>query len=169
MCSSCYTGRPAQSISPELPFTVGCLFTSGTQFSAASHRDFAQADILDRGPDDREATGLCREDINLIGALTHEAPETFDGIGGLNVSMHGSRELVKREEVLFILTEAPHRFWIALALLSFKSHQLGHRLLFIRLLPDSDQFGLDVVTFSARDSRENVALLMHQASLTRGS
>ncbi len=34
--------------------------------------------------------------------------ETFDGIGRLNVSMYSGRELVKRQEVLFILTEAAH-------------------------------------------------------------
>ncbi len=33
--------------------------------SSASHGDFVQADVLDRGPDDRETTGLRREDVNL--------------------------------------------------------------------------------------------------------
>ena len=54
-----------------------------------------QADILDRGPDNRQATGLRREDIDLIGALSHIAEETFDGIGGLNVPMHGLQETHK--------------------------------------------------------------------------
>jgi hypothetical protein len=29
-----------------------------------------------------------REGVDLIGALSHEAPEAFDRIGGLNMSMH---------------------------------------------------------------------------------
>ncbi len=51
-----------------------------------SQRKFVQADILDGRPDDRQATGLGREDINLIGALPHIAEETFDGIGRLNMA-----------------------------------------------------------------------------------
>jgi len=47
-----------------------------------------KTDILDRGPDYRQATGLCREHVNLVGALSHEASETFDGVGRLNVPMH---------------------------------------------------------------------------------
>jgi hypothetical protein len=69
-----------------------------------------QENVLDRCPDDREATGLCREDINLIGALKHIAKETFDSIGRLNVSVHGGRKLVKRQEILFILSQAAHSF-----------------------------------------------------------
>jgi hypothetical protein len=49
-----------------------------------------QADILDGGPDDRQATGLRREHINLIGAVTHIAEQTLNCIGGLNVPMHRS-------------------------------------------------------------------------------
>jgi len=47
-----------------------------------------QADILDRGPHNREATHLGGEDVNLIGALSHEASQTFDGIGGLKVPVY---------------------------------------------------------------------------------
>ncbi len=36
-----------------------------------------QANILDGGPDDRQATGLCGEHINLIGALAHIAEQTL--------------------------------------------------------------------------------------------
>src|SRR5712692_1226794 len=135
---------------------------------ASFQRDFAQTNILDRGPDDREATGLGREDINLIGTLAHEALETLDSIGRLHVSVHGSRKFVKRQEVLFILSEAPHRFWIALAIPGFKSRQLDHCLLFTRLFPDANEFGLDVVAFSARDGREDVALLMRASSAEIG-
>ena len=47
-----------------------------------------QADILDRCPHNRQAAVLGGENVNLIGALPHEAPEAFDGIGGLNMSVH---------------------------------------------------------------------------------
>jgi hypothetical protein len=53
-----------------------------------------QADVLDGGPDNRYATRLRRKHINLIGAWSHIAEETFDSVGRLNVSMHGGREFV---------------------------------------------------------------------------
>ena len=74
-----------------------------------------QADILDGGPDDRQATSLRREHINLIGALPHEAPETLNGIGGLNVAMHRLRKGIKGQEVIFILNQAADCLWIALS------------------------------------------------------
>ena len=40
-----------------------------------------QADILDRGPDNRQATGLGREHINLVSALAHIAEQALNGIG----------------------------------------------------------------------------------------
>jgi hypothetical protein len=69
-----------------------------------------QTDSLNDCPDYRQATGLGGEYIDLIGALPHIAKQTFDGIGGLNVSVHGRRELVKRQQVLFILSQTSHRF-----------------------------------------------------------
>ena len=56
-----------------------------------------QADVLDRRPDNGQTTGLGREGVDLICALSHVAEETFDGIGGLNVSMHPLRKRKKRE------------------------------------------------------------------------
>ena len=69
-----------------------------------------QADILDGGPHDRETTGLRREHIDLISALPHIAKETLNGIGGLNVPVHGLRKGIKRQQVLFILGQTAHRF-----------------------------------------------------------
>jgi len=62
-----------------------------------------QTKVLDRGPDYRQATGLGREDVDLIGALTHIAEETLNGIGGLNVSVHRGRKIIKRQGFLFLL------------------------------------------------------------------
>ncbi len=94
---------------------AGYVLTCASQFSRSSHRDFMQANILDGGPDDRQTTGLRREHINLIGALTHIAEQTLNGIGGLNVSVHGGRKGIKGQEVLFILSQAAGRLWIAFA------------------------------------------------------
>jgi hypothetical protein len=69
---------------------------------ASLYRDFVQTDILDRSPDNRETTDLGSEHINLIGALPYVAEQTFDGIGGLNVSVHRGRERIKRQEVFFV-------------------------------------------------------------------
>ena len=103
-----------------------------------------QTDILDRGPDNREATGFRGEDIDLIGALPHIAEETLNGISGLNVSMHRGRKRIKRQEVLFILSQAADRFWIALRVLGFEGSELGQGLLLCGLLPDANEFGLDL-------------------------
>ncbi len=76
-----------------------------------------QTDILDRCPDNRQTTGLCREHVDLIGALPHIAEQTRGGIGSLNVSVHGLRKCIKRQEVLFVLSQAAHCFGIALSIL----------------------------------------------------
>ena len=43
-------------------------------------------------------------------ALAHIAEKALDGIGGLNMAVHGSRKCIKRQEVLFVLSQAAHRF-----------------------------------------------------------
>ncbi len=127
-----------------------------------------QTDILDRGPDNRETTGLRREHVNLVGALPHIAEQAFDGIGGLNVAVHGRRKLVKCQQVLFILSQASHRFWIAFAVFGLKGCQLGYCLLSCRLIPDANEFCLNVAALSSWDGIQDITLLMHQAALTRG-
>jgi hypothetical protein len=89
---------------PEPPSLAGCWLTLASETKADSHRDFVQADILDRGPHNRQATHLGGEDVNLIGALSHIAKQTFDGIGGLKVSVHHLRKRVKREGLLFLIS-----------------------------------------------------------------
>ncbi len=74
-----------------------------------------QADILDGGPYDRQATGLRREHVDLIGALTHIAEQTLNRIGRLNVAVHPLRKGKKGQEVLFILSQAVDCLWIALS------------------------------------------------------
>src|SRR6266700_3161303 len=98
----------------------------------------------------------------------HIAEEALNGIGRLNVSMHRLRKLVKRQQVLFILSQASYRFWIALSVLGFEGGQVGERLLLTRLLPDAHELSLDGCTLSSGDRIEHGALLMHQTALTRG-
>ena len=84
-----------------------------------------QADILDRRPDNGETTRLCREGVNLIGALAYIAEQSLNRIGRLNVSVHRSRERIKREGVLFILGQTSHRLGIALAVFGECSRPVG--------------------------------------------
>ena len=63
-----------------------------------------QADVLDRGPDNCQATGLRREHVDLISALSDIAEEAFNRISGLNVPVQGGRKLVKRQRFLFLLS-----------------------------------------------------------------
>src|SRR5712692_5477813 len=69
--------------------------------------------------------------------------------------------------MLFVLRQASYRFGIAQRVLGFEGCQAGQRLLFCRLLPDANEFGLHVTSFSSRDRIEYVALLMDQTALTR--
>jgi hypothetical protein len=78
-----------------------------------------QVDILNGRPDDAQATGLRREDIDLIGALPHETPQALNGVRGLNVAVHSLRKGIKGQEVLLILSQASHRFGIALSILGW--------------------------------------------------
>ena len=59
------------------------------------------------------------QDVDLISPLPHEAPETFNGVSRLNVPVHRMRKRIKRQEVLFVLSQAPDRFWIALSVLGW--------------------------------------------------
>ncbi len=50
-----------------------------------------QANILHRGPDNRQATGFRRKDVDLIGALAHITKEAFNGVRG-SVPVHSLRK-----------------------------------------------------------------------------
>jgi hypothetical protein len=126
-----------------------------------------QADVLDGRPNNSQATGFCGEHVNLIGPLPHEASEAFDGIGGLNMSVHDLRKFVKREGLLFLFSQASHRFGIAFPIFGFEGRQLDECLLFRRLLPNRHEFSLNLTALSPADRREDIVLLMHQTALTR--
>jgi len=149
------------------PSLAGCWLTAHVESSGGSEREFVQADILDRGPDNRQATVLGREDVDLISPLPHITEETLNRIGRLNMSMHAGRELVKGEGVLFLLGQTSQRLWIALAVFGFEGRQLGHCLLFARLIPDANEFGLDIATFPSGNGIQHIALFMQQTPLTR--
>src|SRR2546425_634304 len=145
----------------------GCLLTDSDHCSDASHQEFVQTDILDRGPNDGEATGLRRKHVDLISALAHIAEKALNSIGGLNVSVHRGRKRIKRQQVLFVLSQTSYCFWIALTILGFEGRQLYHCFLLCWLVPDANQFGLDLTSLSPGDGVQDVALLVHQTALTR--
>jgi len=109
---------------PTPTFLVGCFLTSSPQ--ASFHRDLVETDILDCRPDNGEATGLCREHINLIGALAHIAKETFNGFDVINFSVLGKvlekmrRELEnessEEDNILFLIEFARDSYHDALQL-----------------------------------------------------
>jgi hypothetical protein len=141
---------------------VGSTFRS--QSATALYGDFVQADIPDRGPDNGQATGLRGEHVNLIRALPHVAKEAFDGIGGLNMSVHGGRKLIERQGLLFLFSQTSHRFGIAFAICGLEGLQLDHGLLFVRLLPNRYEFSGNLSALSSGDRIEDIALLMRPAS-----
>ena len=66
---------------------VDGLLICAYELTHPSHGNFVQSNALDRRPDDRQATGLCREHINLVGALPHIAEQTFNSIGGRHLAI----------------------------------------------------------------------------------
>ena len=78
-----------------------------------------QADILNGRPDDGQATDLGGEHVDLVSALPYITEQTLNRIRGLNVPVQTLRKGIKRQEVLFVLRQAAHRFWIALSVLGW--------------------------------------------------
>jgi hypothetical protein len=114
-----------------------------------------QADILGRRPDNGQATGLRGEDVDLIGALPHIAEQTLNGIGRLNVSVHALRKRIKGQQVLFVLSQASYRFWIALR------SRLG-----IALRTLCMDYGLHDVLVHATSSQSKQAMCIKMSFLT---
>ncbi len=120
-----------------------------------------QADILDGGPNNGQATVLGGKHINLIGALPDKAPETFNGVRALNMVLHDRRKGVKRQGLLFLFRpgfsqprdNACHIWRFSAANWTRVSSQLA-------LSPDDHQFGGNLRPLTSRDSVENIALLM---------
>src|SRR5258708_17574872 len=51
--------------------------------------------------------------------------QTLNRIRGLNVPVQTLRKGIKRQEVLFVLRQATHRFWIALSVLGGSRRPIG--------------------------------------------
>src|SRR5258708_33005406 len=74
---------------------------------------------------------------------------------------------IKRQEMLFILSQAPYCFGVALSIFGFKRIQIEERIFLLLLFPNACEFGLDFLPFSSRDGTHDVALFVDQATLTR--
>ena len=127
-----------------------------------------QADILDGGPHHGQATGLGREHINLIRTLLDITKQAFNGIGRLNVPMHTLRKRVKRERLLFLLSQASYCLWIALTVFGFEGHPLCQCLLLGWLLPDTHKFGLNLTSLSPGNGIQDSALFVRPSSEDSG-
>ncbi len=109
-----------------------------------------KTDILHHGPDDGETAHLRREGINLIGALSNIAEKAFDGIGRLNMTIHGRWKGIKRHQMLFILSQAAYCLWVALSIFGFKCIQINERIFPLLLFPNAAEFGLDFLALRQR-------------------
>src|SRR5260221_2526859 len=158
----------AEKQSPLSQFSklVSCF--SGKDYFLLAYRYFVKTDILHHGPDNGETAHLRREGINLIGALSHIAEKAFNGIGRLNMTIHGRWKGIKREEMLFILSQAAYCFGVALSIFRFKRLQIDERIFLLLLVPNSAEFGLDILAFSSRDGTHDVALFVDETAVTRG-
>jgi hypothetical protein len=73
-----------------------------------------QMNTLHRRPNNREATGLSRKGIDLVGPLPNIAEKAFNGIRAANIPMHHRRERIKREKMLLVFTQAAYGFGVPL-------------------------------------------------------
>ncbi len=80
--------------------------------------------VLHGSPNDGQATGFCREGINLIGALPDITKKAFNRIGATNIPMHDRWKGIKRQQVLFLFGQATDGFGIALLVCGFKGRQI---------------------------------------------
>jgi hypothetical protein len=107
-----------------------------------------------------------REHVDLISALTHEAPQTLASVGGSDGAVHRLRKLVKGQRLVFFLNQAVHGLGRELAIPGFEGGQLRQGPLFGGLGPDAQQFGLDVMAYASGDSTEHVGLLVQATALS---
>src|SRR6202162_5041060 len=127
-----------------------------------------KTNILHHSPHNGQTTHLGGEGINLISALSDVAEKALDGIGRLDVMSHCRWEVVKSQEMLFILNQATHRFRIALTIFCLKRMQIGECILLLLLFPNPREIRLDGFPLSSWDRVEDIVMLMDQAALTRG-
>jgi hypothetical protein len=102
--------RAQKHLFPNHPLRLVACLRATISPRALLYCDFMQVDILDGRPDNGKATGLGGEHVDLIGALSHITEETLNGIGRLNMPVHRLRKGIKRQEVLFVLSQASYRF-----------------------------------------------------------
>ena len=118
--------RPQKTPSPEPPFMGGCFF-----ISPAEYRELHSSASLCKRISCIVAQTIVRQlvskvqDVDLICALAHEAPEAFNGVGRLNMPVHGSRKSREREEMLFVLSQASHRLRRAHRILGGSRRPMG--------------------------------------------
>jgi hypothetical protein len=101
---------------PNHPKRVVACVPSMTASQSLANWNLRQANILHHGPDDGQTAGFGREGVNLIGPLPHIAKQAFNGVGTPDGAVHHRRKGIQRQEMLFIFTEAAHRFGRALAI-----------------------------------------------------
>jgi len=61
---------------------------------------FRASNALDRCPDDRQATHLGGEHVNLVGALTDVAEQTLDGVGRSEAQARSASDAMWRKSLL---------------------------------------------------------------------
>ena len=126
--------RPKPQTSPPSPaWDTGSLLSRHNTFFLVGNGSGMKPDILHDSPDNRQTAHLCGEGINLIGALSDSADKALDGIGGLNVAMHGRGKGVQRQQRLFIRHQAVYRFRVTLSIFGFECIQVGQRILLLLL------------------------------------
>lgn len=101
-------------------------------------------------------------------ALAHIAKQAFNGVGTADITMHHLGKSIQGREMLFIFAQATDRLWIALLILRFEGRQVQKSFFFAFLMSDPFEFSHHLLLLSSGNSAHDVALLMHQTSLTQG-
>ena len=72
-----------------------------------------------------------------------------------------SRQGIKCQEVFFVLNQATHRLGIAFAVFGFEGRQLSQGLLLCGLLPNANEFSLNLTSFSSGDGNQLYDASLH--------
>ena len=112
---SCYTGSPGKDHLPLTQhFRLVVLTSTASRLQLLANWNFGKTYILHHSPDNGQTTGFRCESIDLISALSHVTEEALNRVRGANIAMHHLWKRIKREQMVFVLTQTAHRLWIAL-------------------------------------------------------
>src|SRR5215470_18537724 len=108
--------------------------------------------------------------IDLMGALPHEAPQAFEGLGTPNVAVHEPfGKHTRLRDALHLRRGCARLRDSASDISRVLAARFEPRIFFLLLLPNACQCGGDLLLLAPGNGSEHVALFVNQAALTKRS